>query len=258
MEASQTTPQVKSAARTIELLEYLAANRGLHNLNDVHKALKYPKSSLYVLLRTLVELGWLETDPTGTLYRIGLRPLLVGTAYLDSDPIVSASRTVLDRLADQAKETIHLARLEGSDVVYLASRDAQHHLRPLSRVGRRLPAYSTSLGKALLAERGDDEVLALLPSDLRKLTPATINTPEALLSDLKATRDRGYSVDRGENTEHLRCVGVAVRSQSPARDALSCSVPKARMNATRETEIAEMLIAARDAIEDLTRGFFRS
>jgi len=258
MDASQTTPQVKSAARTIELLEYMAANRGLHNLNDVHKALKYPKSSLYVLLRTLVELDWLETDPTGTLYRIGLRPLLVGTAYLDSDPVVSASRNVLDRLADEVQETIHLARLEGSDVVYLASRDAQHHLRPHSRVGRRLPAYSTSLGKALLAERSDEEVLALLPDHLVKLTSTTISTPDALLSDLKATRDRGYSVDRGENTEHLRCIGVAIRTQNPARDALSCSVPKARMNATRETEIAELLMAARDTIEDLSKGFFRA
>jgi IclR family acetate operon transcriptional repressor len=258
MEPSQATPQVKSAARTIELLEYLAANRGLHNLNDIHKALKYPKSSLYVLLHTLVELDWLETDPTGTLYRIGLRPLLVGTAYLDSDPIVSASRSVLDRLAAEIKETIHLARLERSDVVYLASRDAQHHLRPNSRLGRRLPAYSTSLGKALLAERSNEEVLALLPEHLEKLTPATISTPDALLSDLAATRDRGYAVDRGENTEGLRCIGVAVRSLRPARDALSCSVPKARMNATRETEIVEMLMAARDAIEDLTRGFFRA
>jgi DNA-binding IclR family transcriptional regulator len=121
MEQSQATPQVKSAARTIELLEYFAANRGLHSLNDVHAALSYPKSSLYVLLRTLVDLDWLETDLTGTLYRIGLRPLLVGTTYLDSDPVVSAARNVLDWLAEQTNETVHLARLDGRDVVYLSN-----------------------------------------------------------------------------------------------------------------------------------------
>jgi IclR family transcriptional regulator, acetate operon repressor len=258
VEASRTTPQVKSAARTIELLEYLAANRGLHNLNDVHSALNYPKSSLYVLLRTLVDLGWIETDVSGTLYRIGLRPLLVGTSYLDSDPIVSAAHPVLDQLAAQLNETVHLARLDGSDVVYMASRDAQHHLRPLSRIGRRLPAYSTSLGKALLAERSDVDVLALLPSTLEQLTPTTVSTWEALLEDLRRTRERGHSWDNGENTEGLRCVGVAVRSQTPAIYALSCSVPKARMTSSKTIDIAESLKAARDRIEDTTRGFFRA
>jgi IclR family transcriptional regulator, acetate operon repressor len=258
VEASRTTPQVKSAARTIELLEYLAANRGLHNLNDVHSALNYPKSSLYVLLRTLVDLGWIETDVSGTLYRIGLRPLLVGTSYLDSDPIVSAAHPVLDQLAAQLNETVHLARLDGSDVVYMSSRDAQHHLRPLSRIGRRLPAYSTSLGKALLAERSDVDVLALLPPTLEQLTPTTVSTWEALLEELRRTRERGHSWDNGENTEGLRCVGVAVRSQTPAIYALSCSVPKARMTASKTIEIADSLKAARDRIEDTTRGFFRA
>lgn len=131
--------QVKSAVRTVELLEYFAGRPGMHSLAAVQEAVGYPKSSLYMLLRTLVELGWVETDATGTRYGIGVRALLVGTSYIDGDEVVAAARPTLDRLSDDTTETIHLARLDGTNVVYLATRQSQHYLRPFTRVGRRLP-----------------------------------------------------------------------------------------------------------------------
>src|SRR5215216_2583228 len=61
---------VKSAVRTVLLLEHFAARPGLHSLADIQNDLALPKSSLYMLLRTLVNLGWVETDATGTRYGI--------------------------------------------------------------------------------------------------------------------------------------------------------------------------------------------
>lgn len=146
MSASETGggAQVKSAVRTVELLEYFAGRPGMHSLAAVQEAVGYPKSSLYMLLRTLVDLGWVETDATGTRYGIGVRALLVGTSYIDGDEVVALARPTLDRLSDDTTETIHLARLDGTNVVYLATRQSQHYLRPFTRVGRRLPAHSTS------------------------------------------------------------------------------------------------------------------
>lgn len=240
---------VKSAARTVELLEYFARNHGLHSLGQLQASLDYPKSSLYVLLRTLVDLGWVETDPTGTMYRIGLRALLVGTTYIDGDSAVSNAREVLDWLSQETGETIHFARLDGRDVVYLATRESQQYLRPFSRVGRRLPAHTTSLGKALLAERTDSDLLGLLPSKLESLTKNTVSDRDRLLADLARTRKRGYSIDREENTVGLRCIGVALRYNHPARDAISCSVPSARMTSERQQQIADALLIARDRLE---------
>lgn len=240
---------VKSAARTVELLEYFARNHGLHNLAEIQASLDYPKSSLYVLLRTLVDLGWVETDATGTMYRIGLRALLAGTTYIDTDAAVSRAREVLDWLSQETGETIHFARLDGRDVVYLATRESQHHLRPFSRVGRRLPAHTTSLGKALLAERTDAELLELLPRELESLTKNTVSDRDRLLADLARTRKRDYSIDREENTVGLRCVAVALRYDRPARDAISCSVPTARMTSARQQQIADALLMARDRLE---------
>jgi DNA-binding IclR family transcriptional regulator len=233
----------------VELLEFFANHRGPHSLADLHASLGYPKSSLYMLLRTLTECGWVETDGTGTLYRIGLRALLVGTSYIDGDHTVAAARDTLDWLAEATTETVHLARLDGTDVVYLATRESQHYLRPISRVGRRLPAHTTSLGKALLAERPAAEVREMLPADLVALTPHTLVEPGALAADLAAARRRGYAVDHEENTVGLRCFGVALRYRQPARDAISCSVPVARLSAGREKQIVTALLAARDRLD---------
>ncbi|MET9293006.1 IclR family transcriptional regulator [Streptomyces sp. NPDC003077] len=244
---------VKSAVRTVELLEFFAGRPGMHSLAAVQGALKYPKSSLYMLLRTLVELGWVETDATGTRYGIGVRALLVGTSYVDGDEVVAAARPTLDRLADDTTETVHLARLDGTNVVYLATRRSQHYLRPFTRVGRRLPAHSTSLGKALLATHTDEQIRRLLPETLHAVTEHTLTDRQRLIEELHTVRERGYAVDREENTVGLRCFGVAIPYRTPARDAISCSVPVARLTPVREQMIKDALLDARDRLTLATR-----
>ncbi|MFI0899927.1 IclR family transcriptional regulator [Streptomyces sp. NPDC020983] len=245
--------QVKSAVRTVELLEFFAGRPGMHSLASVQESVGYPKSSLYMLLRTLVDLGWIETDATGTRYGIGVRALLVGTSYIDGDEVVAAARPTLDRLSDDTSETIHLARLDGTSVVYLATRQSQHYLRPFTRVGRRLPAHSTSLGKALLATYTDDQVRALLPETLEPLTEHSHTDREKLIEELAVIREQGFAVDREENTLGLRCFGIAVPYRTPARDAVSCSVPVARLTTAHEQMIKDALFDARDRLLLATR-----
>ncbi|MFD9377011.1 IclR family transcriptional regulator [Streptomyces sp. NPDC059999] len=250
---SGTHAAVKSAVRTVLLLEHFAARPGLHSLADIQHDLTLPKSSLYMLLRTLVNLGWVETDATGTRYGIGVRALLVGSSYIDGDEVVAAARPTLDRLSDDTTETIHLARMDGTSVVYLATRQSRHHLRPFTRVGRRLPVHSTALGKALLATHTDDEVRRLLPRRLEAVTEHTITDRDRLVDELALVREQGYAVDREESTLGLRCFGVAVPYRTPARDAVSCSVPVARLTDGHEQLIKAALFEARDRLSVVTR-----
>src|SRR5205823_855964 len=118
-------------------------------------------------------------------------------SYIDGDPRLGVAKPHLEELGEQLGETVHFARLDGPDIVYLATRESRHYLRPFSRVGRRLPAYATSLGKSILAERDDAEVEKLLPTDLPALTKYTLDRP-GLLADLAAVRERGYAIDNEE------------------------------------------------------------
>ncbi len=245
--------KVKSAVRTVELLEYLAARPDRPvRLREISDALDMPRSSAHALLRTLVAQGWVRSDASGTLYGIGIRALLVGTSYLDSDPYLPLITPFLDDLRDQLDETFHLGRLDGTDIVYLATRESKQYTRTASRVGRRLPAYATALGKALLAKRFGADRDAHLPA-LKPLTANTIVDRDVLDDVLDDVRVRGYATDNEENTEGLRCFAAALRYCQPAQDAISASVPVDRLTPSREREIVEALRAMGDKVSRVVR-----
>jgi DNA-binding IclR family transcriptional regulator len=241
---------VKSAVRTVALLELLAARGDQPSrLRELAEELGVPRSSMYALLQTLVEQGWVRTDATGSLYGIGIRALLTGTSYLDSDKRVRMVRPFLNEASDALGETIHMARLDGTDVVYLATRESHEYLRTINRVGRRVPAHAGALGKALLAERSDDELP--LPAELTALTEHTLTDRITLLADLAGVRERGYSVEREETVTGIAGFGFALRYDRPAGDAISCSVPVARLTGEHARHIVAVMRQIRTKIETL-------
>ncbi|MFI8295134.1 IclR family transcriptional regulator [Streptomyces nigra] len=244
--------EVKSAARTVELLELLAA-RGDRpaRLQELADTLAVPRSSMYALLQTLISRGWVRTDVTGSLYGIGIHALLTGTGYLDSDPRVRLVRPYLDEASQALGETVHLARLDGRDVAYLATRESHAYLRTISRVGRRLPAHAGALGKALLAERPDSD---LPEGPYATLTPRTHTTRAALAADLAEVRERGWSVDREESVPGIIGLGFALRYDTPAQDAISCSVPVVRWSPRHEERIVAVMREIRTKIEATAPG----
>ncbi|WFF09850.1 IclR family transcriptional regulator [Micromonospora sp. WMMD1076] len=238
---------VKSADRTLTVLEALAAE-GRRSLVDLARALDIPKSSLHGILRTMAQRGWVEADDTGLRFGLGVRALQVGAAYLDSDDTVGLLAGVLDDLSRQFGETVHLGRLDGPHVVYVAKRESVHPLRLYSAIGRRLPAHATALGKALLAERSDTTADRLLSWPLPALTAYTVTDAGVLHAELATIRERGYAVDRQENTEGIVCVAVAVPLRSPAIDAISLSVPLTRYDPGLEERIVVALRRAADQV----------
>lgn len=240
---------VKSADRTIEVLEVLARSSTPLSLGELHERLGYPKSSLYVLLQTLVARRWVETDARGGVYQVGVRALLTGTSYLDRDPVVRAAAPVLDDVRAEVNETVHLARLDGENIIYLASRESQHHLRTVSRVGRRLPAHATALGRAILANRPDGE--SLVPERPEVLSPKGLRDRAAILAELETARTRGYAAESEQTGPGLGCRAVVLTYNTPVTDALSCSVPLARLDEAHSEQIVATLVQASNRITDL-------
>lgn len=252
-DAGTTRPgtEVKSAARTIELLELLAAEPQPLTLTEIASRSGLPVSSLHQLLRTLVARGWLATTTHGTGYTIGVRALLTGMSFIERDPIVQAARPMLNVLRSELGETVHLARLDGSRVVYLASRESEHQLRSVSRVGQSLSAHATGLGKAALTALSDDEIRALFPQALDQITPNTIDDRDELIRQVGLARTRGWADEREENTFGSGCIAAVIpRASDPY--AISASVPLTRLNADRVSQIANaMMAAARDISSSL-------
>jgi DNA-binding IclR family transcriptional regulator len=216
---------VKSAERTVKILETLAASPTRLTLSELQERMGYPRSSLHALVRTLRELKWVEADESGSAFGVGPHALLSGTAYLDRDPALRFAYETLEDLRTEIGYTIHYARRDEAHVLYLASRESRDSVRVVSRVGRRLPVHVTALGQALLADLTEAEVDELLPGELAALTPNTITERSALHAELDVVRKRGWAFEREQGTEGVACVAVAVGYRIPATDAVSCSMP---------------------------------
>lgn len=238
---------VKSAERTVRLLSTLANAPAKMSFTELARSTGYPRSSLHALLRTLCELRWVEADETDMRFGPGPQLLLAGTAYLDKDQALPYARRTLDALRDEVKHTVHYARRDRGDVVYLASRESLVDPRRIHRVGRRLPAHVTALGHALLAQLTNPEARAMLPFRLDRLTQHSISTKPALLTELDAVRARGYAYESQQNTLGIACVARAVEYRIPATDAISCSMP-ARIGTRELRRITDAVVEHADIL----------
>lgn len=235
---------VKSAARALDLLDEIAAN-GPGTQLQLSTRLSIPKSSLHALLRTMTDRGWLQTDPTGSVYQLGIRSLVVSSAYLSGDPVLARAASIMDEIAAATEETVNLGRLAGSDVIYTAKRESLHPLRMHSPVGRRLPAYSTALGRAILAERPAEVRNAMVPDRIQRITEHTLTEREAVISVIDEAARVGYACEREESCIGVRCFGVALPFARPIVDGISVAVPMTRLTNGREDVIIETLLSVR-------------
>jgi DNA-binding IclR family transcriptional regulator len=249
MQLEKTAPNgaaapVKSAARALDLLDEIAAS-GPGTQLQLSQRLGIPKSSLHALLRTMTDRGWLETDPTGSVYKLGIHSLVVSSAFLDGDSVLARASHRLDEVAAATEETVHLGRLDGANVIYTAKRESAHPLRMHSAVGRRLPAYSTSLGRAILAEQPEDVRSALVPHEIAAMTTHTTTSRDAVLDIIDEASRTGYAVESEESCLGVRCFGVTLPFGRGATDAMSVAVPISRLGGGREDFIIETLLSVK-------------
>jgi len=244
---------VKSAERTLDLLELLSEQRNGLTLADISLALRIPKSSALQILRTLEAHEYVARDRVTSRFRLDVRVFALGRAYAESMDLVREGQRVLAELSRALDETCHLAVLAGLAGVYVAKEESSQPMRMVSAVGRRLPAHATGVGKMLLAML-DERVLnmRLKGARLTRLTPRTITTVAHLREELRVTRDRWFAFDREESTEGLRCLAAPILDQHGAViAAISASVPTVRLPAER---IPEVLGRVCDAARRLSRA----
>ncbi|MER7455919.1 helix-turn-helix domain-containing protein [Micromonospora sp. NPDC126480] len=233
-------PRVKSADRTVELLELLAATPDRRTLVELARDLGIPKSSMHGLLRTLVQRGWVETDTGGSRYGLGVQALRTGTAYLRTDRAVRRLTPVVDRLHRELDTTVHLGRLVGGHMVCLLTRE-KADVRPMLRTGWPAPAYATAMGRVVLARAAADD------TSLARMLPASTALPpdalDALRYDIRRIIERGHAVDaRSTDRESGSGVAVAAPPKLGPYDAIGVCAPD--LTEPRAGEIADAIRAA--------------
>jgi DNA-binding IclR family transcriptional regulator len=194
--------------------------------------------------------GFVRQPVAGGPYRLGFKFLDLAERVLADVDAAQVAYPLLEELAERSGETCHLAVLDGDSAVYVAKVESPQAVRLVSRIGKRVPLYCTSLGKAMLAALAPDAADPLIDAQsFERVTPTTITSRKALLVDLEAIRARGYSFDIGENESGVHCVGAAVvgRDGQPF-GAISISGPEWRTSEERLAELGEQVVGTASAL----------
>ncbi|ONM46756.1 IclR family transcriptional regulator [Nocardia donostiensis] len=189
----------------------------------VHKT-GLPRSSAHRMLDRLVQLRWLHREDG--YYELGTRLLELGSLALHQSRLHQAALPFLHELHRVTGHVVHLAVLDGSDVVYLEKLGWGLAARLPSRVGWRQPAVRTSVGKAILAHLSPDELDRILAVERRPhRTRAGPLDVRRMHAELARVRDRGVSIDHGETVHGIGCLGTPVGATGAVIAAVSVCGP---------------------------------
>lgn len=245
---------IKSLAKGLRALRAFDSDHVELALTEIATAADLPLPTAFRVIRTLEAEGFVEQTPEGA-YRLGGALLRLGFAALDGMDLVRAAAPHLRALARQTNETVNLGVLDGVETRYL------HRIRNADlvtaeiRVGSRLPAACTSMGKLLLAFLTVDEFDQKLPKlDFQAARgPRAIRTKKPFLAEIARIRKNGFAVQDEELEYGLRSVAAPVRDRSErVVAAVNIAVPATRWS--REDLLERFLPALLETSHAISLG----
>jgi IclR family acetate operon transcriptional repressor len=248
---------VQSLSRALGLLEHLAAaaERGI-SLTDLARRARLPPSTTHRLLATLEQQGFAELDTERGIWFVGVRTFVVGNAFLAHRDFVATARPFMRRLVEESGESVNLGILDEGEVVFLSQVECREMMRMFVRLGGRVPAHASGVGKALLAALPEAEVDSILElRGLQRFTDNTIDARAILREDLARVRNRGYAYDDEEHAVGLRCVASTLHDElSHPISAISLSGPRARITDQRVEILGRLVRETADRITHALGG----
>lgn len=234
---------VKPVDKALQVLTLLAEADSDLSLKEISSRSGLPKTTAFRYLYTLGAHGYVTHSDDTDLYRLGPRSWQLGQASGQYARLLEVATPLMQALRDRFDETINLGVLSRTDIVYLGIVESRRALRLQATIGGRDPAYSTSLGKAMLAFLPENQRDLHLPVRMTARTEQTLTSRRALYDELTQTQARGYALEVGENEEGACCVGAPIfNRQGQVIAAVSVSAPASRITHQQIPVIGQAVI----------------
>ncbi len=204
--------KVKSLAKSLELLSCFTSQKPVLGVTEIAERLGVTKSNVHNILSTFVAMGYLDRLPDGR-YQLGLKMLEFAFIINQNLGYPNAVYDIMVDTAGKTGEIVYFGLPYGDRVLYL------YVAHPVDRMGvlpyrdilgETAPFYCTGIGKAILAHMPESEWPQRISKERRKYQPGTITDYDAIIEELRTTRQRGYAIDNGERERDVRCVGVPI------------------------------------------------
>ena len=242
---------VPALERGLRLLGEFNHDNRVIGAPEFARRLGLPRSTVFRLLSTLESMGFVERS--GNEYRLGVAVLRLGFEYISSLDLTELGQPVLQRLSDEIRYPCNLVVRDGRFIVYVAKVTPPTPFASSVRVGTRLPAHATVLGRILLEDLSLAELRALYPEDhLEVFSPGTPKTVQELYHMVQVDRERGYVLGEGFFESSISSVAAPVRDHTGhIVAALGATIPAGHIDTDRIDELVARVRAAADELSGL-------
>jgi sugar lactone lactonase YvrE/DNA-binding IclR family transcriptional regulator len=235
-------------AKGLYLLDVIGEHATPPRFKDLQAVTKLPKGTLARMLNTLVLFRLVRHEESDNTYRLGHRLFELAHRVWESFDLRGAAVPVIERLADETRETVALCSIDGDQVLYIDQKSRGGAFGFRIEIGRRAPLHCTAGGKALLALASPHERRALLDhKTLERFTERTIVDGDALMADLALARARGYAISLEEHVAGVVSVAAPIFDHTGrAIAAIGVFGPSSRLSNDRlHTTGRDLMAAAR-------------
>lgn len=238
---------VKSLKKALLILELFVNNERL-SIGELSNMTSYGKSTVHRIVGTFISMQYIDQSLIDGKYFATTKLFELGNAVAGRIPIINIARPYLEELYRECKETVNLGIVDNYEVLYLDKIISKEPLRIDLEIGKRIPAYCSGLGKAVMAFSGNENFENI---NITRFTKNTVGSIEELKDSLDKTRRDGYSFDDEEYIEGLVCIAVPILgSDGKSIAAISVAVPKTRLTEESKSRSIKLLKIAAEKIKE--------
>jgi DNA-binding IclR family transcriptional regulator len=213
-DAGSKQKRLSSVGTAIQLLKAFSEEQVDIGISELSRRLGVAKSTVHRLAATLAAEGLLEQDRESEKYRLGIALFRLGALVRRRMDISSQGRPYIYELREKTNETVHLAILDGTEIMYVYNLESTQAIRMRSDLGVRKPAYCTAEGQAILAFQPQPVIDAVIAQGLSPRTPQTITDPAGLIKALAVVRQRGCAIEDEESEIGMRGISAPIRNDA--------------------------------------------
>lgn len=243
---------VKSVDRALRIINIVSMKKEGCGVTELAKELNINKSSVFRILGTLSKHGFIEQIAETSKYKLGYKHLELSSRLLESIDLRKEAKHFLEELEQHTNEVVHLVVFDGEEAVYIEKLEGNETLRMHSQVGKRAPIHCSSVGKMILSQLSQKQVLKIIEAKgLPKHTERTITHLDDLLEELRQIKEQGFALDLEENEPGMTCIAGPIWNHlGEIVGSVSVSGPTIRMTDDRLNELKPIIKSTCEKISE--------
>jgi len=234
---------LSSVQNAIRVLNSFTVDETEKRVTQLAEELDLAKSTVSRLLKTLLNEGYVKKNKDTLKYSLGTKILTLYSSLMSNMEVVKEARPILEELAKDTSESVQLAEIEGSNVIYTEQIKSNYPIQIFADIGRINPIHCTSSGKLLLAYQEEHIIEKILKTDFIKYTNSTITDPDLLKKELLNIKEEGYCIIKNEFIEGIIAISAPIKDYNKkVIAAVSIVGPIQRINGEKITRYQNKVI----------------